>query len=128
MTNCILITCLWINIDWLIDWLLLNLQQAVFQLYLKTRTSSRRVWRCQTEVIRICKSKKDRQHNGQKKKDKRTNNDLQNITHKTKDWVTRTPLNTRGKLRCYGGVAVPAPQVAPIVLLWLKTKYKHVTI
>ena len=29
-------------------------------------------------VIRIRKSK-DRQHNGQKKKDKRTNNDLQNI-------------------------------------------------
>jgi len=36
-------------------------------------------------VIRICKSKKDRQHNGQKKKDKGTNNDLQNTTHKTKD-------------------------------------------
>jgi hypothetical protein len=34
-------------------------------------------------VIRICKSKKDRQHNGQKKNEKRTNNDLQNITHKT---------------------------------------------
>jgi hypothetical protein len=30
-------------------------------------------------VIRIRKSKIDRQHNGQKKKDKRTNNDLQNI-------------------------------------------------
>jgi hypothetical protein len=27
-----------------------------------------------------------------KKKDKRTNNDLQNITHKTKDRVTRTTL------------------------------------
>jgi len=38
-------------------------------------------------VIRIYKSK-DRQHNGQKKKEKRTNNDLQNITHKTKDRVT----------------------------------------
>jgi hypothetical protein len=35
-------------------------------------------------VIRICKSKKDRQHNGQKKKDKRTNNDLQNIHIKLK--------------------------------------------
>jgi hypothetical protein len=31
------------------------------------------------EVIRIRKSKKDRQRYGQKKKDKRTNNDLQNI-------------------------------------------------
>jgi len=33
-------------------------------------------------------------------KRKRTNNDLQNITHKTKDRVTRTPLKTRGELRC----------------------------
>jgi hypothetical protein len=30
-------------------------------------------------VIRIRKLNKDWQHNGQKKKDKRTNNDLQNI-------------------------------------------------
>jgi hypothetical protein len=40
------------------------------------------------EVIRIRKSKKDRQHNGQKKKYKRTSNDVQNITHITKDRVT----------------------------------------
>ena len=39
-------------------------------------------------VIRICKSKKNRQHNGQKKKCKRTNNDLQNTTEKTKDRAT----------------------------------------
>ena len=31
------------------------------------------------EVIRTRESKKDRQHNGQKKKDDRTNNDLQNM-------------------------------------------------
>jgi len=36
------------------------------------------------EVIRIRKSKKNRQHNGQKKKSKRTNNDLQNINIKLK--------------------------------------------
>ena len=35
-------------------------------------------------VIRIHKSKKDRQHNDQKKKDKGTNNDLQNIRTKLK--------------------------------------------
>ena len=29
---------------------------------------------------------------------KRTNNNLQNITHKTKDRVTRTPLNTGSEL------------------------------
>jgi hypothetical protein len=34
-------------------------------------------------VIRIRKSKKDKQHNVQKKNDKRTNNDVQNITHTT---------------------------------------------
>jgi hypothetical protein len=38
------------------------------------------------EVIRIRISKKNRQHNGQKKSYKGTNNDLQN-THETKDRV-----------------------------------------
>jgi len=37
-------------------------------------------------ILRIRKSK-NRQHNMQKKKYKRTNNDLQNNTHKTKDRV-----------------------------------------
>ena len=36
-------------------------------------------------VNRCRKSKKGRQRNHQKKKDKGTNNDLQNITQKTKD-------------------------------------------
>jgi len=45
-------------------------------------------------IIRIRKPKKDRGHNGQKKKGKRTNNDLQNITHKTKDRETRTPQSS----------------------------------
>jgi len=40
-------------------------------------------------IIRFRKSKKDKQANGQKKS---TNNDLQNITQKTKDRATRTPL------------------------------------
>jgi hypothetical protein len=30
----------------------------------------------------------------------KTNNDLQNIAHKTKDKVTRTHLKTGGELRC----------------------------
>jgi hypothetical protein len=33
----------------------------------------------------MAKRQKDRQYNGQKKKDKMSNNDLQNTTHKTKD-------------------------------------------
>jgi hypothetical protein len=40
-------------------------------------------------VISSRKSKKDRQYNGQKKKDKGTINDLQNTTHKTKDWAQK---------------------------------------
>jgi hypothetical protein len=50
---------------------------------------------CQNEtkgVIRNRNSKNGRQYNGQKKKDKRTNNDSQNITQKTKDRTTRAPL------------------------------------
>jgi len=50
-------------------------------------------------VIRIHKSKKDRQHNGYEKNIKRTNNGLQNIPHKTKDRVMRTPLKTGCELR-----------------------------
>jgi hypothetical protein len=51
-------------------------------------------------VIRIRKSKR---YNTMAKteKDKRTNNDLQNIRHKTKHRVTRIPLKTEGELRCF---------------------------
>jgi peptidyl-tRNA hydrolase len=41
-------------------------------------------------LIRIRISKKNRQHNGQKKINKRTNNDLQNI-HKIKERVETSP-------------------------------------
>ena len=40
------------------------------------------------EAIRNRKSDKDRECHGQKKKDKGTNNDIQNITQKTRDWAT----------------------------------------
>jgi hypothetical protein len=42
-------------------------------------------------IIRIRNSKKDRQHNGQKKNDKQRST---KHTHKTKDRVTRTALTT----------------------------------
>ena len=44
-------------------------------------------------VFRIRKSE-DRQHNDQKKNDKRTISDLQNIAQKTTDRVARIPLKT----------------------------------
>ena len=53
-------------------------------------------------VIGIRKSKEDRQHNGQNKKHKWTNNDLQNTTQKTKDRVTQTSLKSGVELRCSG--------------------------
>ena len=45
-------------------------------------------------VIIIKKWKKDKQDNGQRKRGKRTSNDLQNITYKTKDRVAWNPLNS----------------------------------
>jgi len=54
-------------------------------------------------VIRI-RISKNRQHNGQKKKYKRTNNNVQNM-HITKDRVIRTQLKTRSELRCPGRVS-----------------------
>ena len=52
-------------------------------------------------AIRIRISKKNRQHNGQNKKDKKRSTEH---TYKTKDRVTRTPLKTGGELRCFGRV------------------------
>jgi hypothetical protein len=47
-------------------------------------------------VIKSRKSKKGRQQNDYKKNNKRTNNDIQNISQKTKARATRTPtLGTR---------------------------------
>ena len=50
-------------------------------------------------IIKSHKSNQDRQYNG--KRDKRTNNDLQNTTQKTKDRATRTSQQKkpRGELQ-----------------------------
>jgi len=50
-----------------------------------------RVWRYQ-RVIRIRMSKKNRQHNGQKKKVQKDKQWSTKHTHKTKNWVTRIPV------------------------------------
>jgi hypothetical protein len=50
-------------------------------------------------VIRICKSKKNRQHNGQKKKAQLDKQRFTKHTYKTKDRVTRTLLKTGGEIR-----------------------------
>jgi hypothetical protein len=61
-------------------------------------TDARRVWRYQKDNEN--RKSKNRQHNVQEKKYKRTNNDVQNIHNKTKDRETRAPLKTRGEPRC----------------------------
>jgi len=63
--------------------------------------------------MRIRKSKKNRQHNDQKKKEKRTNSDQQNIHIKLRSSNTN-PTKTRGAPE---GYAVHVPLVAPIVLI-----------
>ena len=54
---------------------------------------------------------------GQKKKDKGTNNNLQNTTHKTKDRVTRSPLKTGGEPKCSERVSSLTPHVTPVMFL-----------
>ena len=51
-------------------------------------------------VIKICISKKNKQHNGKKKRVKKDKQRSTKHTHKTKDRVTRTLLRTGGELRC----------------------------
>ena len=65
-------------------------------------------------VIIICKSKQNRQHNGQKKKNTRTNKDLQKIHRKLKI-EQHEPLGVNSCTPA--GLAVPAPLVTPVVLL-----------
>jgi len=53
-----------------------------------------------------------------RKRDNRTNNDLQNATQKIKDLARRIQLKTQGEFRCSGRVSSScSPHVVPIVLL-----------
>ena len=60
-------------------------------------------------IIRI--SKKNRQHNGQKKKVQKDKQRSTKHTYKTKDRVTRTPLKTGVNSGAPEGLTVPAPQI-----------------
>jgi len=48
-----------------------------------------------TKGVIIIRKSKDRQHNGQKRKNKSTNNYLQNITHKNKRSSDMNPTKNR---------------------------------
>ena len=62
-------------------------------------------WRKERTDTTMTKRKKDRQYNDLKKKEKLTDNDLQNITQKTTARTMRTTLKSGGELRCSGSVS-----------------------
>ena len=51
-------------------------------------------------VTKIRASKKNRQHNGQKKNVQKNKQRFTKQTHKTKDWITLTPLQTGDDRMC----------------------------
>ena len=55
-------------------------------------------------------------------KEQKANNDLQNITHKTKDRATRIPLKPGLWSGVPEGWAVPAPYLKPVVLLMSQSR------
>ena len=75
-------------------------------------------------VNKILHKKDPKTNNGQQnttqKRDPKTNNGQQNTTQKSKGWATGIPWVNGGELGCSGWVAVPASQVAPVVLLLFK--------
>ena len=70
-------------------------------------------------AIRSRKLKKDRQHNGQGKKAKRTNIDKQTTTLKLKIEEHESQQKSRMNSGAAEGKAVPAPPVTPVVLLFI---------
>jgi hypothetical protein len=92
-----------------IDWSIVSTDRKIYVFTKHTRLScikdlQQEEFEDTKGVIRIRISKKNIQHNGQKKKYKRTNNDLKKHTHGTKDRITRTPLKTGDERRCSGRV------------------------
>jgi hypothetical protein len=90
-------------------WYLINVIPGTRRMHLSTiLQQSRKTNNCKTKfclyilipygllIIRIRKSKKDRQHNGQQNKDKRRSI---KHTYKTEDRLTRAPTKNRGWTR-----------------------------
>jgi hypothetical protein len=67
--------------------------------------------------MRLRKSKKNRQHNGKKKKEQKYKQRTTKHTHKTKDRIIRIQLKTGDEFRAPEGLIVPASLVAPVVLI-----------
>jgi hypothetical protein len=68
------------------------------------------VYRRRTDNIMAKKVQKDKQRSTKH-------------THKTKDWVTRSPLKTWVNSGAPEGWAISAPLVTSVVLIWLQTRW-----
>ena len=73
------------------------------------------------ETTGVNRSRKQKNFNTMTKR-KTTNNDLHNMAQKTKDRQARTSLKIRGDVMCSGSLDVPAPLVAPVMLLLLQSR------
>ena len=76
----------------------IKIKWGIFMTTFQTSFLQRRAWRYQRGNQNLYISKKNRHHNYQKKKYKKTNNDLQNIHILVIDQVTRTPLKFQFEL------------------------------
>ena len=117
----VLILCHWRHINSLNPDLFLFLSQALFiwsnvLIYLICLEREQKELKDTKAVIRICKSKKNRQHNEWKKEQKDKQRSPRHYTE-NKDQATRTLLKSGGELRCSGRVAFPALLVAHVVYL-----------
>ena len=81
--------------------------------------TNRKVWRYQRGNQKPS-IEKDRQCNGQK-----TNNDLQTITQRTKDWPTRTPLKTGDEHTCSGRLSSSCTSTTHPVTVERDTSYDY---
>jgi len=85
---------------------------GIFRLFLLTYSSRCELLKDRLEAKGVIRSRKSIQCNGQKKRDNRTNNELQSAAQKTKDRVTRTPQDTM--------VNWCAPDWETVLLHWCK--------
>ena len=78
---------------------LITRYSMVYNKYFEKLDISRRVWRYQWGNHNLCIEEQTTQWSKEKDKQRSTKH-----THKTKDWVTQTPLKTGGERRCSGRV------------------------
>ena len=90
---------------WLLSMIISRERVFIIRVYTEITDMYRRAWRYQSGTQNR-KSNKNKHINGKEKKGETTiYNDLQNITHQTKDWVTRTPPKSGGEHMCSGKIS-----------------------